>query len=160
MSQNFKIEDKLNYIVTQIKEEVLLDEKYIALRPPGPSNVTSEPILFSDELAYLNAHWNDWATPSEFSSHRPIVGNIFSKIKKKIQRYLFEVICKEYLERERSFNSNLVRCLNLTARYIDKKHEESFYALIKKVDTDINLVNSRNDEIFSDILKKINSPHA
>lgn len=154
------IQNRLDNLVEIIKEEALVDSKFIAARPPGPKTVSSEPIIFSDELKYLNQHWNDWSVETNFSSHRSFFGKLIVLFKRKIQKYVFEVFFKEYFDRERVFSANLVRFLNLTAQYIDKRHEDAFYGLIKKVDTEVNLINSRNDEIFSVILQKIDHPNA
>ena len=67
------------------------------------------PILYSDELNYLNGSWNQWAREDEFTSHRKLLGPIIVRLKRKLRSFIFESILKGYFEREREFQMQLVR---------------------------------------------------
>ena len=120
--------------------------------PPASSGADSRanPILYSEELNYLNANWNDWALTEEFSSHRPLIGSLISKCKTRIRDFLWQSIFQGYFERERQFNMHLVRHLNASARYIDARDAEIFWQLVTKIDNDIVSVNERADRLYEE----------
>lgn len=148
-----KLEEKISNLIASLRQEVDIDAKMIAPRPPGPKPSTSDPVIFSDELKFLNSNWNNWSDTSDFSSHRPLFGKVLTKLKIKLQSYLFSVLFKDYFDREREFVMKLVQFSNLTARYIDSQNEHYYWKMIEKIDKEIDKVNLRNDAIFSEIVK-------
>lgn len=108
----------------------------------------SESVLYSDELNYLNSHWNDWSSPQDISSHRKISGKIVVFVKKRIQSFLWNSLFKTYFEREREFQMQLVRYLNAVARYIDARDTEIFWQLNTKLDNDVTALCERGDRLF------------
>jgi len=153
MSKNLASE-YLEKLIGSLDKDLDEDILFIAKRPPGPRVNSFEPIIFSDELKYLNTSWGNWSEPTVFTSHRPIYGKIICFLKRKIQAYLFNVIFKDYFNKEREFNIKLVQFCNLTARYIDAKNEQLFWDLVKKVDNEIDQVNERNDTIISEFIRR------
>ena len=153
MNQPETLEIRVNNLIQLLANEIKEDRKFIAARPPGPAPSSLDPIIFSDELNFLNKHWSDWNQESDFKSHRPIIGSIVGRLKRKVQRYFFHVLFKEYFDREREFIMKLVQFNNLSAKYIDSRYESLFWEIVKKVDREIEQVNLRNDAIFSEIVK-------
>ncbi len=156
------VKKKLDALASALDSELGEDRKLIAKRPPGPIPRSIDPIIFSEELKYLNSSWSNWSNQSDFSSHRPIVGKFISFFKRKIQAYLFNVIFKDYIEREREFVMKLVQYSNLTANYIDHRNEKIFWELNQKLDREIEMVSQRNDILISELLKNktLNNPES
>lgn len=115
-----------------------------------------EPILYSAELNYLNAHWNEWAEGDSFSSHRPFIGSLILKCKRKLRSFLVETLLKDYFQKEREFQMNLVRYLNATARYVDARDSEIFWQLVTKMDSDVSAMNDRADRLFQEAMLEKN----
>ncbi len=109
----------------------------------------SGPLLYSEELNYLNQHWGSWAQQSEITSHRKFLGPFIVKAKKALVRVVWEYVLKDYFEAERRFQSNLVRHLNANARYTDSRIKDTFWQIIEKVDNDIEGLNRRTDNLLS-----------
>ena len=151
------ISEKLKILIDSLDRDIDVDRRFILKRPPGPKPNPIEPIIFSEELKYLNSCWGDWSSPTVFTSHRPVVGGIFSKIKQKLQGYLFNVIFRDYFERERQFIIRQVQFNNLTAKYIDSQNEKIFWDLVKKLDREIENVNERYDTLLSELAKNFES---
>lgn len=147
------LEQRLSTLRSNLEQEIDFDASFISPRPPGPSPDPSSPVIFSDELLYLNQNWNNWSEASPFSSHRPFLGRIIGGLKRRVQRYLFNVLFKDYFDKEREFTMRLVQFCNITAKYIDQRHEQVFWQLVEKLDREINNVNLRNDALFAEIIK-------
>ena len=107
------------------------------------------PLLYSEELNYLNQHWGSWAQQAEITSHRKIIGPVIVKAKRALVRIVWDYVLKDYFEAERKFQSNLVRHLNANARYTDARIKETFWQLVEKVDNDIEGLNRRTDNLLS-----------
>ena len=134
-------------VLQAIRQEAFTIKAYI---PPKTDNdgKTGQSILYNEELDYMNVHWNDWAVPIEINSHRPFIGKYIVALKKWVLDYLWDVFFKRYFEREREFQLNLIRHLNDTAKYIDSRNSEIFWELVEKIDSDIGAVNERNDRLY------------
>jgi hypothetical protein len=146
-------------IMARIRAEVALEIKKSGtampkyLPPPAKlADGSLSPVLYAEELKYLNAHWNEWAEPTPVSSHRRLLGRVIVRCKQKLRHYITESLLKSYFDREREFQMNLVRYLNATARYIDARDAEIFWQLVHKVDSDITTVNERTDRLFDESL--------
>ncbi len=138
-------------VESEIAESGVKMPKYL----PPPEKLADgslEPILYSEELNYLNAHWNEWAEGDSFSSHRPLVGKLIVKCKRKLRSFLVETLFKDYFQREREFQMNLVRYLNATARYVDARDSEIFWQLVNKMDSDVTAMNDRADRLFQEAM--------
>jgi len=138
-------------IRTEVEKEIEGSGKKMPKYLPPQEKLSDgslQPILYSEELNYLNAHWNEWSEAEEFTSHRPIVGKFIVRLKRKLRSFLVESLLKGYFERERAFQMNLVRHLNSTARYVDARDAEIFWQLVGKVDNDITSMNERSDRLF------------
>lgn len=106
------------------------------------------PLLYSEELNFLNANWQNWITPTEITSHRFLIGPIIVRAKRFLFNFIWKYILKGYFESERQFHMNLVRHLNASARYIEGRDSEIFWELVKKIDHDIAEINTRFDQLF------------
>lgn len=115
----------------------------------SPEDVSVSPVLYSAELNYLNANWHNWNSSEDISSHRPVIGWFIVKSKKLVSR-LAQFFFKTYFEREREFQTHLVRFLNALVRYTDDKDSEIFWRIINKVDSDVLGVNERIDRIYDE----------
>ncbi|MCB0322933.1 MAG: hypothetical protein KDD69_05145, partial [Bdellovibrionales bacterium] len=152
-SETPDVEAIMARIRAQVKAELeqsgARTDRYI---PPSPKTFEgkSSPILYSDELNYLNANWSNWLEGAEFTSHRPVIGAIILKCKRALRRLLVDSLFREYFERERRFHMELVKQLNATARYVDSRDAELFWQLVQKVDNDIAGINERTDRLFDD----------
>ena len=124
-------------------------------RSAGVSGGAQKSILYSNELNYLNANWHNWNSATEITSHRRFVGYFIVKAKKFFVDLVWNYILKGYFERERQFHMHLVKHLNATARYIDSRNEEIFWQLIEKIDNDISAVVERADHLFQHSVSRV-----
>ncbi len=113
------------------------------------------PVLYSEELNYLNSHWNDWSQPAPFTSHRPLIGRLIIKWKTRFRDFLWGALFRDYFEREREFQAQLVRFLNASARYVDARDAALFWQIVKKVDNDISSVNERSDLLVQELSSEL-----
>jgi len=109
-----------------------------------------------ESLKYLNHNWNDWSITPKFSSHRKVIGPVVSTLKKLINK-VFKNNLNGYFKKELAFQENLVRHLNNSSKYVDDSQSKIFWSLIDKVDTDIKMVNQRNDELFSNLIDEMDN---
>lgn len=145
-------------LMQQIRQRVKEDSKTLNLKAPHrkPHQVSQEssktsPLLYREELNYLNAHWHDWSGAWEVTSHRPVVGRFITKMKRFFLGVVWKYLLKDYMERERQFHMNLVRHLNETAKYIDTRDSEIFWQLVNKIDVDIENSGNRIDRIVDEV---------
>jgi hypothetical protein len=151
-------------IMARIRKDVVetlesSETRFPRYMPKDPQNSDGklQPVQYSDELSYLNAHWNDWAVEQEFVSHRKFFGRIIVSLKSRFRNFLWQSLFKEYFERERTFQANLIRYLNANARYIDSRDSELFWQIIQKLDNDIALLNDRGDRLYDHCISALNS---
>jgi len=114
---------------------------------PKNSYSSDTALIHSEELNYLNENWSSWAFQSEITSHRRVVGPIIVKIKKFFITSIWNFVLRDYFERERNFQMNLVKHLNNSAKYVDERVEKIFWQLVEKVDQDIKGLNDRVDKL-------------
>jgi hypothetical protein len=84
--------------------QALREEDSLKIAPYIPhakeSQVPSSPVIYSDELRYLNHHWGNWSSLSDFNSHRPLLGRLIIPIKKKLQRFIFETCARSTMKKK------------------------------------------------------------
>ena len=119
-----------------------------------PNSFSVGSLLYSEELNFINANWNNWYTEPEITSHRLILGKYIVAVKNYFIDLLWNKYLKHYFKSEASFHRNLVIHLNSTARYIDARDSEIFWQLVKKIDNDISGVNERTDLLFNQGLSR------
>ncbi len=97
-------------------------------------------ILHSEELRYLNRSYGySHFDPSSIQSHRfGVIGKLVVKLKRKFFNWLWQNLMLDYAQKERDFQSNLVRLLNETARYVDVRDSSIFWELVRKVDIEVD----------------------
>lgn len=123
--------------------------------PRGGDDGADTPLLYSEDLNYLNAHWHDWNVTGEIKSHRRFLGPIIRRVKRFIIDAVWELLLKEYTMRERQYQMRSVRFLNEVARYVDKRDKEIFWQLVSKIDNEVAAVNGRTDRLFDQALSTI-----
>lgn len=102
---------------------------------------------YSEFLSYLNHHWNDWFCLVVFESHRKFIGSLIKRVKNFIQGVV-NAIFHQYFQKEISYQENLVRYLNQSAKYLDDRDSQVFWSLNEKIDQEVQAVNTRSDELF------------
>jgi len=98
-------------------------------------------IPHSEELRYLNRHYNypiSTYRPDLITSHRPGLGSLIVKAKRKVLHFFWQVLFKPYFDAEREYQGHLVRLLNDLSHYIDSRDAFIFWDLIKKIDYDVS----------------------
>ncbi|MCC6933639.1 MAG: hypothetical protein IT292_10365 [Deltaproteobacteria bacterium] len=115
-------------------------------------SATLKPILYSNELNYLNAHWGDWDPRNAIASHRPIIGKFIVRLKRFLVSLFFDNLFQSYFAKEREFQMQLVRHLNSSARYIDGRNKELFWQLIGKIDQEAAHLTERCDYLYFNCL--------
>lgn len=106
------------------------------------------PLLYADELNFLNSHWSYNPELGAIASHRPLVGKAIVKLKRFIHKVIWNIGLLGFVEYLRNFQANLVRHLNHSARYIEARNAKLFWNLNHKVDNDISSINERTDRLF------------
>jgi O-antigen chain-terminating methyltransferase len=107
-------------------------------------------LLHSEELRYLNQNHHyplSSFRPDLITSHRPGIGKVIVKVKRKILSFLWQGLFKPYFEAEREYQSHLVRLLNDMTKYIDSRDAFIFWDLIKKIDCDVNKALTRIESL-------------
>lgn len=145
-------------IMERIRREVRADSEartrrvmpFSPVKAQGAEGAAS-PLLYSEDLNYLNAHWQDWYQEFPVTSHRRILGRFIVFFKKFVVENVWRYMLKEYLHQERDFHHYLVRCLNAMVRYIDSRDAEIFWQLVEKIDSDVKAVNERTDDLFEGV---------
>ncbi|MFN8392667.1 MAG: hypothetical protein U0136_20415 [Bdellovibrionota bacterium] len=127
--------------------------KYVP--PPAKDRRPGTGLIEFEELSYLNAHWNDWSNSEQLTSHRKIIGPFIVKAKQFILNVVWEHILKGYLDREKQFHMHLVRYLNESARYIDRRDHDIFWELVHKMDNDVSGLNERTDRLFDEAFSAV-----
>ncbi len=145
-------------IMQRIRAQVAEDLAQRKVQTPKPATPCAQPndtsstkLVETQELKYLNRHWNTWLEDQPFSSHRPLIGKVLVKIKNFIRRYMRDVIFKDYLAAEREYHVQLLRHLNTAAWHIDRRDGEIFWDLVHKIDADVSAINERTDRLFSEL---------
>jgi hypothetical protein len=149
----------ITVVLQNIKKEVLValqGEKAmtipVELCSAKKADNSVKPILYSDELNYLNANWANSNPVTELSSHRTVMGAWIVSVKRLIINFFWNNLFRSYFEHEREFNMHLVRHLNDSARYIDARDKELFWQIIQKLDNDVQMLTERVDYLFSTAL--------
>ena len=147
-------------IMAQIRAEVrraVSEDRanYPQYFPPAVEKKPGSGLVEFEELRYLNSHWNDWSSSEQLTSHRRFIGPFIVRAKQFILNVVWEHILKGYLDREKQFQMHLVRYLNESARYIDKKDYDIFWQLVQKMDNDVEGLNDRMDRLFNEAYSAI-----
>lgn len=129
-------------------------------RQPIAGQLTREeitPVIFSEELRYLNQHYHDWFSIAPITSARRYTGLFIIRAKNFIVDAVWHYMFQGYIEREREFHKNLVRFLNETAKYIDTHVNEKFLELVRKVDYETGRIHERIERSFDELAASIRS---
>ncbi|GAG83496.1 unnamed protein product, partial [marine sediment metagenome] len=113
------------------------------------------PVLYAEELNYLNSNWRPWAVRAELSTHRGFIGKQALKAKEYLLHLVWDIFFAEYFRREEEYQRQLVRYLNKVARYIDARDAELFWQLVGKVDSDIEMANDKSDRLYDELAVSI-----
>jgi hypothetical protein len=145
--------------LTDLKARLLIEietidkphtKPYSMSQKSGGQQVNNSPII-SDELRYINLNWNNWDQKTQYSSHRKIIGPVICFIKRKLQGLLFDVLLKDYIEREKSYQLELIRLCNKFSHYIDQRDGEIFWNTVSKMDNEFSNFERRYDSIIDSL---------
>ena len=152
MEEEIKNNPRLRDFFQELEIEIDQSIKFFSVPPYIPrkkfSSDSGKRIIESEELVYLNQHWGDHIFGDDFSSHRPIIGALLVKIKRKFKNFLTDKILNRYFINQREYNAHLVRFLNKFAAYVDRKDSEGYLDIVNKVDNDVVGINQRVDELI------------
>ena len=115
---------------------------------PQKTDSSFTPLHYSEELNYINAHWQDWVSSEEITTHRRVFGRFIVRAKRFVVDAVFQYLLKGYFERERQYQMHLIRFLNACARHVDDRDYANFWQLVAKVDNDISAVVERMDDLI------------
>ena len=159
-----KTDKDISMVLNNIKKEAidaLKDEKPmtipVELCSAKKTDNTVKPILYSEELNFLNANWANVNPVMTLSSHRSLVGPWIIRIKRWVINFFWNNLFCSYFEHEREFNMHLVRHLNDSARYIDARDKEIFWQIIQKLDNEVKTLTDRIDYLFTSALATAHS---
>lgn len=148
----------IEQLMSRIKEQIHAELGRSSERFPRPSAKVaqfskgdSSPVLYAEELNYLNANWRPWAERVSLTTHRPFLGKIFLRGKEYILHLVWDIFFAEYFRREEEYQKHLVRYLNKVARYIDARDADLFWQLVEKVDSDVSMVNAKGDRLYDEL---------
>ena len=137
-------------VQSDISSEKSSTKPYVSPTTPF-SDGNASPLLYSEELNFLNANWHNWNKRTDITSHRKILGPIIVRLKRFLADIAWNYLLKDYFENERRFQMNLVRHLNSSARYIDARDSRIFWQLVNKLDNDVKAINERADKLFDEL---------
>ena len=137
-------------VKSDISSEKSSTKPYISPTTPF-SDGSASPLLYSEELNFLNANWHNWNRKTDITSHRKILGPVIVRLKRFLADIAWNYLLKDYFENERRFQMNLVRHLNSSARYIDARDSRIFWQLVNKLDNDVKAINERTDKLFDEL---------
>ncbi len=150
--ENQKLKDQLKHLKARLLNEIeTIDKphtKPYSMSYKSYSQQANSCPLTSDELRYINLNWNNWDQRTEYTSHRRVLGPVICFFKRKLQAFLFNVIFKEYLEREKTYQAEMVRLCNKLSQYIDHRDGEIFWSTVNKVDSEFSNFERRYDSII------------
>lgn len=78
-----------------------------------------------------------------------LIGKVIILVKKRIYKFVVGIL-SNYLKAEKQHELNIVRFLNETVKYIDKRDSDVFFNLIRKIDQDVISLNRRIEEAFDE----------
>jgi 2-polyprenyl-3-methyl-5-hydroxy-6-metoxy-1,4-benzoquinol methylase len=116
----------------------------------GQEAKRADEIVNSEELRNINRQYAYSAhLPVEgIQSHRPgVLGQLIVKCKRRLVRWIWESLLKDYLVAEREYQTNVVRFLNDISRYIGSRDSSVFWELIRKIDYDVGKALERIERI-------------
>lgn len=158
MEQNNAQKLNIDELMARIKQEVRAELGDAQQRFPRSASKLNQfekgelsPVLYAEELNYLNANWRPWAVRPELSTHRGFIGRQALKAKEYVLHLVWDIFFAEYFRREEEYQRQLVQYLNKVARYIDARDAELFWQLVEKADSDIELVNDKGDRLYDEL---------
>lgn len=117
-------------------------------------------LLHSQDLRAINQQYTYGAQfdESTIQSHRKgLLGRLIVGLKRKLYRKLWDGLLRDYMSKEREFQSAVVRFLNETARYIDARDSSIFWGLNHKVDVDVTKSVERADRLYDEFQGSLTS---
>ena len=149
-------------IMARIKAEVKAELGDVRARFPRPaaaamntSDHSTSPVLYAEELDFMNAEWRGWPVRPKITTHRKYIGAAFVRVKEYLVHLVWDIMFKDYFQREERFHRQLVRYLNKNARYIDARDAEVFWQLVQKVDSDISAINDKCDRLHDEVFASL-----
>ena len=152
-------------IRSRVKEEATKNKD--SVRPFVPKKAEFEnadakkagELVYSEDLRFLNLNYGYSASaPLEaIVTHRGgVLGKVIVKFKQKLLSFVWNLFAPSF-QKEREFQSHLVRYLNDVSRYVDSRDASNFWELIRKIDYDITKALDRVERIRDDVEASIAS---
>lgn len=144
-----ELEEKLKDEIGKNGKDIL---KFNPIKLQWDDFVSCGDLINSENLSSVNRNYafssiydlNKVTTP-----RGGLIGKIILKIKRRIFKFLMGIL-DPYFKEEREYQASVVRFLNETAKYIDKRDINQFLELIKKIDGEVLLLNTKIDEILDE----------
>jgi len=155
----------INALMEEIREKVKSEisqngsDRNVEFKP-SIVEVKAGALLHSQDLRAINQQYTYGAQfdESTIKSHRKgFVGRVIVGLKRKLYRKLWDGLLRDYMSKEREFQSSIVRFLNETARYIDARDSSIFWGLNHKVDVDVTKSVERADRLYDEFQGSLTS---
>lgn len=122
--------------------------------PPDQRERRAGELAHSEELRYLNQNYAFPLQQANFegiTSHRPLIGRLIVKLKRKLLTVLWDNLFKQYVNTEKEYFASLVRYLNDTSKYVDSRDTAIFRQLVDKIDSDVRRAVERLERSDDDL---------
>ena len=137
-------------VTNEIKENGSTLLKFNPIKLDFSNDAELGDLLKSDYLRNINLNYSYPLTLQDLSlvttPRKGLVGKVVLKIKRRIQKFIAGILIN-YTEAQKNFNGDTVRFLNEVSRYVDKRDNANFLELIRKIDTDLESLNRKVEEL-------------
>ena len=137
-------------VTNEIKENGSTLLKFNPIKLDFSNDAELGDLLKSDYLRNINLNYSYPLTLQDLSlvttPRKGLVGKVVLKIKRRIQKFIAGILIN-YTEAQKNFNGDTVRFLNEVSRYVDKRDNANFLELIRKIDTDLESLNRKFEEL-------------
>ena len=137
-------------VTNEIKENGSTLLKFNPIKLDFSNDAELGDLLKSDYLRNINLNYSYPLTLQDLSlvttPRKGLVGKVVLKIKRRIQKFIAGILIN-YTEAQKNFNGDTVRFFNEVSRYVDKRDNANFLELIRKIDTDLESLNRKFEEL-------------
>ena len=143
-------EELADKVTKEVKENGSTLLKFNPIKLDFSNDAELGDLLKSDYLRNINLNYSYPLILQDLSlvttPRKGLVGKIVLKIKRRIQKFIAGILIN-YTEAQKNFNGDTVRYLNEVAKYVDKRDNANFLELIRKIDTDLESINRKLEEL-------------
>ncbi len=153
---NTSLNDLYLELEEKIKTEINVNERKLPKFNPFRVNLSDDvqagDLMRSELLENINKNYG-YSVISDLDQvttpRKGIFGKVVIILKKRIYKFIVGIL-SNYLKAEKNYEINVVKFLNETAKYIDKRDSSVFFNLIRKIDQDVMSLNRRIEEVFDE----------